>query len=311
MKKAYYIDGGIGRVVASIPAFRKLAKTEKDFIILTPYGDNMFWGIPELQDKCFNTETKGLMDNVLKDVEEIVTPEPYRLPAYMKQEISLVQAFDRTINHTKDHSDLGAPEIILSKAEKAFGLNSIEDIAAQQKKQKTIVIQPFGRGAKLDRKQVYDEETRSMDPTMYLSLVKKLAAKYNIILFAEQHLHLQADTFAFKPVLGDMRQWASVIKHSDYFVGCDSSGQHFARAVGVKGTVVFGSTFPVNTSYPDWFQIIEKSGAKKFSPIRISGFETLMANRVNENLMTFSSKEVDDIFNKIVAAIDNAPKKNI
>jgi Glycosyltransferase family 9 (heptosyltransferase) len=308
MKTAYYIDGGIGRVVASIPAFRKLAKTQEDFKILTPYGDNMFWGIPELQEKVFNTETKGLLDYTLKDVEEIITPEPYRLPAYMHQEVSLAQAFDRIINKTKDHSDLGAPEIVLSKQEELFGKNSIADVKEQQKKDKTIVIQPFGRGAKLDRNVVYDDETRSLEPDVYIALVKRLAVKYNIILYAEQPFHLVSDTWSIKPVLPDLRQWASVIKHAHYFVGCDSSGQHFARAVGTKGTVIFGSTFPVNTSYPDWFNIIEKKGAKKFSPIRISGFETLLANRINERLMNFDNKEIEDIYQSIVKNIDGNKK---
>lgn len=304
MKTAYYIDGGIGRVVASIPAFKKLAKTADDFIILTPYGDNMFWGIPELQEKIFNPETKGLLDHILDDVDEIITPEPYRLPSYMKQQKSLVQAFDRIINKTDDHSDLGAPEIILSKQEELFGRNSIADVKDLQKKQKTIVIQPFGRGAKIDRGTVYDEETRSLDPDTFIALIKKLAAKYNVILFCEPSFHLQSDTWSTKPVLNDLRQWAALIKHSDYFVGCDSSGQHFARAVGTRGTVIFGSTFPINTSYPDWFNIYEKKGVKKFSPIRLSGIETYLANRINEKLMTFDNKEIETIYNSIVKDID-------
>jgi hypothetical protein len=99
-----------------------------------------------------------------------------------------------------------------------------------------------------------------------------------------------------------------VIKHANYFVGCDSSGQHFARSVGTKGTVIFGSTFPINTSYPDFFNIIEKQGTKKFSPIRISGLETLLANRMNEGLMTFDSKEVETMYQSIVKDIDGSKK---
>lgn len=304
MKTAYYIDGGIGRVVASIPAFVKLAKTNKDFMILTPYGENMFFGIPELQEKVFNPETKGLLEYILPQVDEINTPEPYRLPAYMQQKKSLSQAFDCIINKTDDHSDLGPPAIVLSKQEQLFGRNSIADVKEMQKKEKTIVIQPFGRGAKIDRGTIYDDETRSFDPDAYISLVKKLAMKYNIILFSEPPFHLQSDTWAFKPVLNDLRQWAAVIKYADYFIGCDSSGQHFARAVGTRGTVIFGSTFPINTSYPNWFNIIEKQGSKKFSPIRLSGIETHLANRINEGLMTFNQKEIDDIFARIVKDID-------
>lgn len=304
MKIAYIIDGGAGRVLSSIPAFQKLAKKTKDFLILTPYGETLFHGIPELQDKVFNSEQKGLIEKILDECDAILTPEPYRHIPYLKQQKSLAQAFDAIINVTDDHSDLPKLKMHLSKMEELFGANSIEDIKTQQKKLKTIVIQPYGRGAKVDRKVILDEETRSLEPGTYIELVKKLAQKYNLILYAEPTFHMSDDTYTFKPVLSDLRQWAAVIKYADYFIGCDSSGQHIARSVDTKGTVIFGSTFPVNTSYPDWFNIIEKKGIKKYSPLRISTSESVLANRINESLMEFSSKEVDELYLNIVKHIE-------
>jgi ADP-heptose:LPS heptosyltransferase len=98
--------------------------------------------------------------------------------------------------------------------------------------------------------------------------------------------------------------WASLIDASDYFIGVDSVGQHMARAVGTKGTVIYGSTFPINTSYPNYFQVLEKEGVKKYSPIRITGLDSVMADRLNESLMDFSEKEVKEIFDSIVADIE-------
>jgi len=141
-----------------------------------------------------------------------------------------------------------------------------------------------------------------------LLLAKKLATKYNLIYFGEQEFAVAEDTYAFK-FNGDLRSWMSVIESADYFVGCDSVGQHMARAFNIPGTVIFGSTFPINTSYPDFFQIIEKPGHKKYSPIRICGLDGHLADRYNDKLMDFSEDEVHDMFLKIVKDIETKVKK--
>jgi len=95
-----------------------------------------------------------------------------------------------------------------------------------------------------------------------------------------------------------------LIECADYFVGVDSVGQHMARASNTPGTVIFGSTFPVNTSYPDYFQIIEKEGHKKYSPIRITGLDSILADRYNDRMIDFDEKEITDMYNKIVTDIE-------
>jgi hypothetical protein len=77
-----------------------------------------------------------------------------------------------------------------------------------------------------------------------------------------------------------------------------------ARAVNTRGTVIYGSTFPINTSYPDYFQILEKEGPKKYSPIRITGLDSTLADRYNESLMEFSEKEIKEIYDAIVTNIE-------
>jgi hypothetical protein len=305
MKKIFFIDGGAGRVIAAIPALLKYHKLHpnEDWCVLVAAWDYLLWGIPELQDRTYGLDTKGLFDNVVSNADQLVTPEPYRNPAYFRQEISLVQAFDREINNTTDHSDLEQPKLIFNTTEHRVAENTIADLKSVQKKQKTIVIQPFGRGAKLDRDLVVDEESRSLDPAAYLALTKKLAQKYNMIFFGEPEFQLKEDSYAAKYTC-DLRQWAALIKQADYFVGCDSVGQHMARAVGTPGTVIFGSTFPLNTSYPDYFQIIEKEGVRKYSPIRIAGLDSTLANRLNEGLMRYTDKEINEIYMKIVTDIE-------
>lgn len=309
MKTIFWIDGGAGRAIAAIPALIKYAKQnpDKDWAVLVAAWDFLYWGIPELQDRAYGIDTKGLFDNVVKNADKIITPEPYRNPAYFRQEISLVEAFDREINNTTDHSDLGAPQLIFNTPEEMVAKNTLADLKGVQKKQKTIVFQPFGRGAKLDRETVVDEESRSISQKDYLWLGRKLAQKYNMVFFGEPDFQLKQDNFAQKYTC-DLRQWGAVIKEADYFVGCDSVGQHMARAVGTPGTVIFGSTYPKNTSYPDYFNIIESGRARKYSPIRIAGLDTSLSNRLNEGTMKFNDKELNDMYNNIVADLERKTK---
>lgn len=309
MKKVFFIDGGAGRVIAAIPALLKYVRLNptEDCAFLVAGWDYLFWGIPELQDRTYGLDTKGLFDNVIRNADQIITPEPYRNPAYFRQEISLVEAFDREINNTLDHSDLGVPELVFNVTEQSVAENTIKDLKNTQKRPKTIVFQPFGRGAKLDRENVVDEESRSLSVKDYLTLTKKLSQRYNMIFFGEPEFQLAADTYAAKFTC-DLRQWAALIAEADYFLGCDSVGQHMARAVDTPGAVIFGSTFPINTSYPDYFKIIDRGTSKKYSPIRIAGLDVSLSNRLNETSMKFSDKELSDIFTGIVADIEKKVK---
>jgi hypothetical protein len=309
MKKIFFIDGGAGRVVAAIPALLKYDRLNPggDWAVLVAAWDYLFWGIPELQDRTYGLDTKGLFDNVVKNADQLITPEPYRNPAYFKQEISLVQAFDREINNTTDHSDLGIPKMVFNRQEQLVAANTLRDLKGIQKKQKTVIFQPFGRGAKLDKETVIDEESRSLSQKDYITLVKKLALRYNMIFFGEPEFQLKEDTYSAKYTC-DLRQWGALIQAADYFVGCDSVGQHMARAVGTPGTVIFGSTYPLNTSYPDYFQILDKAGNKKYAPIRIAGLDVSLANRLNESFMTFTDKELNDMYIAIANDIDRKTK---
>lgn len=305
MKTIFWIDGGAGRAIAAIPALIKYSKLNptSDWAVLVAAWDFLYWGIPELQDRTYGIDTKGVFENVIKNADKVVTPEPYRNPAYFRQEISLAQAFDREINNTTDHSDLGIPHLVFNKQEKSVAKHTITDLKNQQKKQKTIVFQPFGRGAKIDRDAIFDEESRSLSKHDYISLVKRLSQRYNMIFFGEPDFQLKEDLYAQKYTC-DLRQWAALIEEADYFIGCDSVGQHMARAVNTPGTVIFGSTFPVNTSYPNYFNIIDNGKNRKYSPIRLTGLDTSLSNRLNESSMTFNEQELNNIYNSIVADIE-------
>ena len=122
----------------------------------------------------------------------------------------MAQAFDREINQTTDHSDLEPPRLIFNQQESLVAQNTISDLKTVQKKNKTVVFQPFGRGAKLDRDKVIDEESRSLSQSDYLSLSRRLNQKYNIIFFGEPDFQLKEDTWSGK-YTADLRTWAALI----------------------------------------------------------------------------------------------------
>ena len=102
-------------------------------------------------------------------------------------------------------------------------------------------------------------------------------------------------------VEGHMRNWGAIIEAADYFLGVDSVGQHIAYAFGKPGSVIMGSTFAKNVSYPDFFNIVEKKNVKrKYSPIRIDGIDGELINRINDKCMYFSKKDLDEVVSNIM-----------
>lgn len=302
MKTVFIIDGGAGRVITSIPALIKYSKNnpDDDFKICIHGWDSLLWGIPELQDKVFNLESKGIFENIFLEASRVIFPEPYRLPAYYRQEKSLVEAFDYLINDSNDHTDLPNITLPISKGEE---MNTIIEIDKSQKEEfrknkLNIVIQPWGSTAKKINSYIIDESSRSMESWCFQKLIKKLSKNYNLFLFSDRNFWLEneKDTLKFE---GDLRFWSSLIFCSDYFIGIDSVGQHIAKAHNIPGTVILGSTFAENVSYPNHFNIFEKKGNKKYSPLRINGIDPHLADRINNTRMDFSDEEIDELVKSI------------
>lgn len=308
MKTIICIDGGVGRAVTAIPALLKFGELNPndDWYVSVVGWDFMYWGIPELQKRTFNPETKGVFENYFWDANRVISPEPYKVPGYYRQEISLTEAFDIEINGSYDHSDLCLPFLKLSHLEILKAKEHIHKVKKEQKKDKTIVIQPYGSTATLYPVGVYDETARSIPQKMYETLINKLMLDYNVIYFGPQEMY-DGKTYKPEPDL-TLREWAALISESDYFVGCDSCGQHFARAVNTNGTVILGGTHENNVSYPDFFQIIQRDVKIEPSPMRISMIQSHLANRLNEERILFKEDEIIDTYDAIVNHISSPEK---
>ena len=113
--KAFFINGGAGRVICSIPALEKYEQEsqDKDFIIVCEGGTDLFKGHPTLDDRTYDHWHKNLFKEKIKD-RDVVSPEPYRVWEYYNQKCSLAQAFDIEINK-QGIRELDKPNLYLSK----------------------------------------------------------------------------------------------------------------------------------------------------------------------------------------------------
>ncbi len=294
------MNGGAGRVVASIPAFEKLYKEDKDFIIVCEGGMDFYKGHPQLHELAYDNWHKNLFKDYIKD-RDIVSPEPYRVWEYYNQKCSLAQAFDIAINN-KGVRDLPDPTIHMNKHELVQGYKVVEEIKAVTGKDKVVVFQPFGRTAENMGDFVIDGTSRSFHLNDVIRICKDLRDDYAVIVMSEFPVIIEENTKipVAVPQIPDVRVWSSVIQIADHFIGCDSLGQHMAKALGTTCTSVIGSTYPINISYPDSpdFDIIDLGeGKRKFSPIRLTMEEEI--ERYNDEVMELN----DESFKEIITSV--------
>ena len=77
-----------------------------------------------------------------------------------------------------------------------------------------------------------------------------------------------------------------------------------AKAFDIPGLVIVGPTFGKNVSYPKHFDFYRNKRVKaKYSPIRIGGQDSELADRINDEVMNFNSEEVNEIRQKILSNV--------
>jgi len=288
--KAFFINGGAGRMICSIPAFEKYEQEsgDKDFIIICEGGTDVYKGHPSLDHRVYDHWHKNLFQDKLKNMD-LVTTEPYRIWEYYNQQCSIAQAFDIQINN-KGIRELSKPTLMLSKDELLNGRYIVGEVKKKLKKEKIVVFQPFGRGIEYIDETLVDKTGRSFELKDIKSIIKKLQNNdYGVILMSEFKLDLSdaklKDEVA-SPENVNIRTWAAVMKYADHFLGCDSLGQHLAYAMGTDVTAVLGATYPINVSYPNdpKVNVLDMGEVdREYSPIRITQDERI--DRKNEKLM--------------------------
>jgi len=294
--KVFFINGGAGRVICSIPGLEKYAETHDDFVIVAEGGMNFFKGHPVLHKHVYDVWHKGLFEDKIKD-RDCITPEPYRVWDYYNQKCSLSQAYDMQINGLDEPRELPTPTIKVTKTEGITALNTIDQIKNQTGRDKVIVIQPFGRGVQNTDGYIFDPSSRSFNVGDIGKIVTDLKKDYAVIIMSEFSFDTGESEYEHAlPQIPEIRMWAGLIQCADHFLGCDSVGQHIAKAVGTTATVVTGSTYPINITYPDDkdFDIIDLGeGKRTFSPIRLT--EEDYQDMENDECMTMTKDDIKTV----------------
>jgi ADP-heptose:LPS heptosyltransferase len=301
MNTTFIINGGAGRVIAAIPALEKYARLnpDDDFKILIYGWESLFWSHPLFQNRTFSIGQKGVFQTIIKN-SRTVCPEPYYSYGYYNQQLSLAEAFDEEINKTNDHSDLNPPKLYISTLERSSINKIIRDKKEQTNRTKTIVIQPYGSSMGISNNRPFDASYRSLDVDDYLRLVNQIRSvnkDVNVFYFGTKEFRHPADSVSdyLDGINTDLRFYLALISECDYFVGCDSVGQHIARAVNKSGLVIMGSTDDKNVSYPDYFTIYRNGKVPEYSPIRLSGLDCEFADRSNDGIMSFSDQQIKEM----------------
>lgn len=316
MNTTFLIDGGMGRVISAIPALEKFHKEnpDDDFKIAVSGWQFLLWYHPFLGQRLVQNNTEDFF-NLHVANNRFVVPEPYHQPGYYNQNLNLAQAFNKIINNTDDHSDLSKPNLFLTSEEKQIGTNIIDHVKKISGKDKVLVIQPFGSLAQIVANVFVDHSHRSFNLQNYLKLTKKLSQHAALIYFGLPDLRHNddVDTFIITELTQNLRLMMSVISLCDGFVGCDSVGQHAARAFNKNGVVVMGSTFEQNVSYPDYekFKFYRKPGTKPiYDPIRIDETSSQKVQRLNNSIMDFDDNDIDNIINLVLEQLHGKENQN-
>ena len=297
----FYLDGGAGRILCAIPALEYYALTHYNFSIITHLKDEFFKENPILHKYVHSFGEEGLFENVIKDGEMIML-EPYFRYEYYNQECSLIQAFDLEINGGYCIGDK-SPSLHFSRKEEIDNKRNIEEIKEEYKsKEKPILIfQPFGASAQLFEDGIFDYTNRSFVMENIVDIVQLLGKDYLILWMGNLRLNISnhENPIVYVNEMG-LREWAGYIQNADHFLGCDSVGQHLAKAVGTKSTVVTGSTYPINISYPDddmvtIFDVGEER--RVYEPIRIT-MDQKRAEK-NQGTMLIDDQKIDNIIESI------------
>ena len=301
-------DGGAGRIFCAIPALEHYALTHDSFHIIT-YSDiqsGFFAGNTLLEKHTHNMDDEDLFTNIVKD-GEVIKLEPYYRSEYFNQECSLAQAFDLEING-KHSIGNKTPKIYFNPSENTKSKNFIEALKHEYKKDKVLVIQPYGQSAEVLPDGIHDECNRSFSMQNVVGVATRLRKDY-IILFMG-NLRLNISNVINGVNINDnsiiyldttLRDWAGYIKFADHFLGCDSVGQHLAKSVNQKATVVIGGTFPINTSYPndDRFTVFDIGiNRRVYDPIRIT-FDK-KSSEANKGIMNMDDATINKIIDNIV-----------
>lgn len=302
MNTTFLLDGGAGRVLSAIPALETYHQNnpDDDFKVLLGGWECLFEQHPILGSRIFAIDDPNSFDNHILNYR-CVHPEPYRLYEYYHDRCSMAEAFDIEINGRKS-IDIYKPSLYVHYKKDKEIQHYLNELKLRTGKDKIIVFQPFGSTSFPDPEEriVQDHSGRGISQIVFNQIVSKLAGDAIILFFGIPPLYDLTDrqTYTIFYLNPDLSDYAALVANCDYFVGCDSIGQHMARCFDKPGLVLMGGTFESNVSYPDYkeFKFYRKPNTTPvYNPMRFSPNHNQRADQFNRDLMNFNEREIQQI----------------
>lgn len=276
------IDGGIGRVICSIPAIEKASKKEE--IVVLTHHTQVFQNNPNIYRVLHPTTPYIFEDYIFENNFE--HPEPYQLNKYYRGEIHLIQAFDYLINN-KIEDVVSTPNIYLTPQEDLAAKNILSNL---DQNKKILLFQPFGSTNSintLDNNKTIDNSNRSLKEDHANYIIEKLNNKYEILYIGNYFAKSSEGFYVYDLTI---RNIFSLCKLANYFIGIDSFLMHSANCFNLNGTVFFGAMNINNLCYDN--QNIIKKDNLSYEPLRIP--VNMEYSKKNNDSMDFTIEEIDN-----------------
>ena len=310
MNTTFLLDGGAGRVISAIPALEKYYQNnpDDDFKVVVGGWSILFDKHPTLGARTYDLDHPDSFDQHILD-NRCVHPEPYQLYEYYHDRCSLAAAFDKIINGESDTAY--KPNLYVDYKKDKEILYFLNELKLKTSKNKVIVFQPFGSTSfpNEENRMIQDHSGRGISDTIFNKLVGKIEENAIVVFFGIPPLYELTDRRAYNIFYlnPDVSHYAALIANCDYFIGCDSIGQHMARAFNKQGTVLMGGTFESNVSYTDYdgFRFFRKPNTSPvYNPMRFSPNHNQRADQFNRDLMNFNDEEIQQIADLVLEDIN-------
>lgn len=302
MNTTFLLDGGAGRVISAIPALETYHQNnpDDDFKVLIGGWSYLFEKHPLLSSRTYDIDEPDSFDQYVFD-NRCVHPEPYKLYEYYHDRCSMAAAYDIIING-KSSGEQYKPSLYVDHKKDKEMLFYLDELKLKTNKSKVVVFQPFGSSSFPDEEKrlVQDHSGRSISQIVFNEIVSNLVDDAIVMFFGIPPLYeltnrLTYNIFYQNP---NLSHYAALVANCDYFIGCDSVGQHMARCFDKPGLVLMGGTFESNVSYPDYkgFKFYRKPNTTPvYNPMRFSSNHNLRADQFNRDLMNFNEQEIQQI----------------
>jgi len=241
--KIYIVEGGIGKHVIFTSLIPKLAEKEK-IIVLSSYPD-IYEGNPYVFRSLGRGNAFAWDDFIIKDEHEICFCEPYFNSDFIKNKISLREAWCK--GHNIDFEETMLPQLYLSSyyRENAFNF--------KRQNGPFVVVQFSGGQSPLsvNLSQSYSPagQLKNYPVNLAQEVVTLLQQKYSLKVL---NYTIQNEGYNFDNTLtlnAPYLYYAALLEQAEFFITIDSSLIHYGGALKKKGITLWGSTSPVGLGY--------------------------------------------------------------